>query len=103
ALHTQHTPLQMRNGIPYTSRTVGTDSEDPVEDNGSRRRVVRIGRQEHTSAPQACPERAMVAAVPLPVLAAAESAMCLWLWSRAGTPSSFGWHGGALFVAIWAE
>ena len=49
------------------------------------------------------PECAMVAAVTLPVLAAAESAMCLWLWSRAGTPSSFGWHGGALFVAIWAE
>ena len=45
----------------------------------------------------------VVAAVTLPVLAAAESAMCWWLWSRAGTRSSFGWHGRALFVAIWAE
>jgi hypothetical protein len=46
---------------------------------------------------------AVVAVVTLPVLVAAELAMCWWLWSRAGTRSSLGWHGRALVVAIWAE
>jgi hypothetical protein len=46
---------------------------------------------------------AVVAVVTLPVLVAAELALCWWLWSRAGTRSLLGWHGRALVVAIWAE